>query len=373
MITRSTEKLIKNKLFKGKAILIYGPRQVGKTTILQKIRSEHIKGSLFLNCDNPDDRHDLTNPTVTSLGALIKNHKLILIDEAQRVENIGLCIKLLVDNFSDVQVIATSSSSFDLANKVKEPLTGRQWSYMLFPISTQEMINYSSEREEKRLLEHRLVFGYYPEVITSDENPIELLQNLASSYLYKDIFLFQDIRKTDVIEKLLQALALQMGAEVSVNELSVMLGINSHTVAKYLSLLEQAFVIFRLRSLSRNVRNELKKSQKIYFYDNGIRNALIGNYNRISNRTDTGALWENFLVSERLKKNQNDKRFVKSWFWRTTQQQEIDYIEEFNNEMFAYEFKWNKGKRAKFPTTFTKNYESQNSIITPDNYLDFII
>lgn len=373
MITRILEKNIEKKLYKGKVILIIGPRQTGKTTLLNKIYKKYNSNCIFLNCDNHDIISKLTNSTSTQLGNIIGNAQIVLLDEAQRIENIGLTLKLLVDNFKKVQFIVSGSSSFEITNKMNEPLTGRKWEYHLFPLSFQEMVNHNSLFEEQRQLEHRLIFGSYPDIINSPGNEEEILRNLTSSYLYKDIFAFQQIRRPELIDKLLVALALQIGSEVSFHELSKMLGVDMGTVEKYIIYLEQAFVIFRLKSFSRNLRNELKKSRKIFFYDNGIRNSLISNFNSFSIRNDTGALWENYLISERIKYLSYNLIYPNSYFWRTVAQQEIDYIEEKGGKLFAYEFKWNKNAKIKPPASFFKTYpNSEFKFINPENYSEFL-
>lgn len=364
---------LKAYLEPGKAIILIGPRQVGKTTILEKITEHHSDRLIWLDCDEPDVRQRLTNVTSTELKALVGQAELVLIDEAQRVKNIGLTLKLFTDKIRSIKLLVTGSSSLDLANEINEPLTGRKWEFMLLPISTEEMVGHHGEIEERRLLTHRMVFGMYPEVINRPGREEELLRQLSSSYLYKDIFTFRDIRKPEVLEKLLQSLALQIGSEVNYHELAQLTGTDQATVQRYIDLLEKAFVVFRLPAFSRNVRNELKKSRKIYFYDNGIRNAIINSFKPLELRTDTGALWENFLVGERTKWLNNRRLFANQYFWRTTQQQEIDYLEEKDGALSAYEFKWSSNTKVSFPKTFTNAYENvQTSIITPQNYLSFI-
>ena len=373
MIERILKKVVQNNFLKGKGIIITGPRQSGKTTLLQMIRNELNYKSIFLNCDEPDTREVLTNVTSTQLKELIGNAEFVFIDEAQRVKNIGITLKLIIDQIPDKQLIVTGSSSLELANVINEPLTGRKFEYLLLPLSKQELVNFNGKIEEKRLLEERLIFGMYPDVILKKEDRVEILKTLTDSYLYKDIFSFQDVRKPELINLLLEALALQIGSEVSYYELSRLLGVDFSTIIRYISLLEKCFVIFRLRSFSRNLRNELKKSRKIYFYDNGVRNALINNLNPLKLRSDTGALWENFLMSERIKYNNFNKIYAKMYFWRTKHKQEIDLLEEKEGKLFAYEFKWNPNKKFKFTPSFINAYpDSERSIITKENYLDFI-
>jgi len=372
-ISRELEQVISKRLYQKKAIIIVGPRQVGKTTLLNQVAQSSGKKTLFFNCDEPDVRKKLDLPTSTQLKALIGNSELILIDEAQRVKDIGITLKLLIDNFQEKQIIVTGSSALELSNSINESLTGRKFEYKMFPFSFKELVNANGLSDESRLLEHRMIYGMYPDVVNNQGNEREILANIVSSYLYKDIFEFQDIRKPEIIEKLLQALALQVGSEVSFNELSQLLGIDTATVQRYIDLLEKSYILFHLRSFSRNVRNELKKSRKIYFYDNGVRNALISNYNQIALRTDVGALWENYLISERFKRNNYSLNYAGFYFWRTTQQQEIDYIEERDGKLYCYEFKWNSNKKATLSTTFSTNYpDSSFTLINPDNYTDFI-
>jgi predicted AAA+ superfamily ATPase len=373
MIERTALTTLQKYLKSGKILILTGPRQVGKTTLLQEIQRNFEGKTIWLNCDEPDIRQQLTNVTSTQLRVLVGNADLILIDEAQRVKNIGLTLKLLIDNFPQKKVIVTGSSALELANEIQEPLTGRKFDFNLLPFSTEELVQHNGIIEEKRLLEHRLIYGQYPEVVLNEGNEETILRNLCDSYLYKDIFSYQDIRKSEVISSLLEALALQMGAEVSYHELSKLLKIDQATVTRYIDLLEKSFVVFRLRALSRNVRNEIGKSRKIYFYDNGIRNALIKNYQPLNLRNDKGALWENYLVNERLKWLKYHQKQVNSFFWRTTQQQEIDYIEESNGQFAAYEFKFSADKKVKFPQTFLNNYPiSVAETIHTDNYLEFV-
>ena len=373
MIKRCIKKQIDSCLHKGKAVIIVGPRQVGKTTLLKMLTVDTDRKVLIWNCDEPDIRKRLNEPTSTELGAETANADLILIDEAQRVKNIGITLKLLIDNYPEKQVVVTGSSAIELSNSINEPLTGRKYEYVMFPFSSEELICEFGATEERRMLERRLIYGSYPEVVNHPGEERETLIDLANSYLYKDIFSFQDVRKPEIVEQLLQALALQVGSEVSFNELGRLLGLTSITVQRYIDLLEKSYVLFHLRSFSRNVRSELKKSRKIYFYDNGVRNAILGDYKPLDLRTDTGALWENFVISERIKHNSYNTFYGKNFFWRTQQQQEIDYIEDFDGVLHTYEFKWSTTKLPRLTETFAKNYPDHTfAIVTPDNYQDFV-
>lgn len=373
MLQRQLEKLVTEKIFLGKTIIIYGARQVGKSTLLKMIEASVDKKVLYLNCDNNDIKKLLTDPGINDLRRIFGDHKLVMIDEAQRIINIGLTLKLITDQIPEVQLIVTGSSSLDLSNQINEPLTGRKFEYELFPLSLKELTDHFGFVETNRNLEQHLIYGTYPDVINNPGNEPEILNNLVSSYLFKDIFMYQDIRKPEFIEQLLEALALQLASEVSFNELAKLLKTDAHTVQRYISLLEKAFIIFRLRSYSRNVRNELKKSRKIYFYDNGVRNALLGNYSKMKSRNDAGMLWENFFISERMKFLHYNKIYAKRFFWRTTQQQEIDYIEEYDGSLTAYEIKWNPKKQVHFPLTFTRNYpETATRVINRDNLWEHI-
>ncbi|MBL1278652.1 MAG: ATP-binding protein [Fluviicola sp.] len=374
MISRITIENVVKRLFKGKAILLFGARQVGKTTLLEYLINERAELVMHLNGDEPDVRQTFTEITSTQIRNYIGDCKILFIDEAQRIPNIGLTLKLITDQLKDVQVIATGSSSFEMANKMNEPLTGRKFLFNLFPLSFQEMVKHHGLVEEKRMLEQRLIYGAYPEIVTNPSDSIELLNLIADSYLYKDLLMLDNIKRPKLLEKILKALALQIGSEVSFNEIAQLVGADKGTVEKYIQLFEQTFVIFTLSSFNRNVRNELKKSKKIYFYDCGIRNAVIGNYNQLHKRSDVGALWENYLISERMKKMHYERKRVDSFFWRTTQQQEIDFIEVENEEIRAFEFKWNKVAKARFPKTFTKAYSTtETSVITPANYEEFLL
>lgn len=373
MIQRIIIQNIQNDLFKGKAIIITGPRQAGKTTLLEELKASNKMEAIWLNCDESDIRLLLEDATSTRLKEIIGDNKLVFIDEAQRVKNIGLTLKLLVDNFKTVQVIATGSSALELANEVNEPLTGRKWEYHLYPIATEEMLLHTSKLEEGRLLLQRLIYGFYPDIINHPAKAQSALMELSNDYLYKDLLSLESIRKPALLEKILTALAFQVGNEVSISELSRTISADHKTIEHYIQLLEKCFIIFQLGAFSRNLRNEIKKGRKIYFYDNGIRNAIIKNFNPIGLRQDIGALWENYLMSERRKMNSYSRRFVNSYFWRTHAQQEIDLIEESGGVIHAREFKWNEKAKVKFPESFAKAYpESTFSSIDKINYMDFV-
>jgi hypothetical protein len=372
MIVRVLQHVLETKLFKGKAILLFGPRQCGKSTLVEKMlaKMDHY----YMNGDEADIRETLSDTTSTKLKAIIGNKKVVFIDEAQRIPNIGLTLKLFTDQLKDTQVIATGSSAFELSSHVNEPLTGRKYEYSLFPLSFEEMVKHHGLLTEKRLIEHRLVYGYYPEIVAKQGEEKELLKLLAESYLYKDLLILDQIKKPVLLEKLLRALALQIGSEVNYQELAQTIGTDGKTVDRYIDLLEKAFVVFRLPALNRNVRNEIKKGKKVYFFDCGIRNAIINNFKSLQSRTDMGALWENFVVAERIKFLRYQAKDFKQYFWRTTQQQEIDLIEEVENEITAFEIKWNPKERGRFSHTFTEGYPSaKTATITSGNIEDFLM
>lgn len=363
----------KDYLFKRKALIVFGARQVGKTTFAEQLLENVTEDILYLNGDNFDTRENLSKPNVSLLTNIIGDNKIVFLDEAQRIPNIGILIKIIVDQIKGVQVIATGSSAFDLANQLNEPLTGRKYKIQLHPFSYQELVNKLGFLEEQRNLEQRLIYGSYPEIVTDSKNAKKYLNLISNSYLYKDLFELEQLKKTTTLQKLVKALALQVSSEINANELSQLVGASNKTVEKYLLLLENAFVIFTLASFSKNVRNELKKSRKVYFYDNGIINAVTGNFNPLQNRNNVGALWENYLISERRKWLAINEKQVESYFWRTTQQQEIDYVEVDTDSINAFEFKWNATSKARFPKTFTKAYTNiTTAVITPENYNDFL-
>lgn len=366
------EKQIQQNLNQGKAIIILGARQVGKTTLLDILFKANNK-CILLNGDELDIQKLFADISADRLKSIFGEKKIVIIDEAQRINDIGLRLKLITDQIKDVQLIATGSSSLELANKINEPLTGRKWEYKMFPFSFGEMVEYHGLLKEKRLLPQRLIYGYYPEVITNEGKEKKVLKEITDSYLYKDILVWENIKKPDKIILLLQALALQIGSQVSYNELGNICGIDSKTVEKYINLLEQTFIIFRLNSYSRNIRNELKNSRKIYFYDNGIRNALIANFSHIELRQDIGALWENFVISERLKFNSYNELWTNTYFWRTKEQKEIDYIEDSDGILSAFEIKWSPNAKYKRPKQFLETYENSIfKVIHKDNIEEFL-
>lgn len=375
MVIRALKEKITNSCFKGKVILILGARQVGKTTLLKEVVKELTVAHSWLNADEADILEALTNAvTSTQLRQIIgQNKQLVVIDEAQQIPDIGKKLKLIHDTFPEIQIIATGSSSFDLQNKTSEPLTGRKITFQLFPLSFKEIAENSSLIEAKRLLDSRLIYGFYPDVVKNPGNEKKILIELAQSYLYKDILQLDFIRKPTHIEKLLRALAFQVGSEVNFHELAQIVGnIDTATVEKYLDLLEKAFVIFKLPAFSRNLRNEIKKGKKYYFYDTGIRNVLISNFSIPEMRQDKGALWENFLISERMKENQYVGRHVNSFFWRTHDKAEIDYIEEEDGILKAFEFKW-KVQKVKFPSSFLDAYpDNETNLISKSNFEGFV-
>lgn len=372
-IERLLKKKIEARFFKEKAILIFGPRQCGKSTLVQEILKD--REYLHLSGDDNEVREALSNTNAAAFKLILGGNKILFIDEAQRIPGIGLTLKIITDQIKTVQVIATGSSPFDLSSQVNEPLTGRKYEFMLYPLSFAEMVNHHGFLIEKALIEHRLIYGYYPEIVTKESEAKELLKLLAESYLYKDLLMMDLIKKPLLLEKLLKALALQVGSEVSYHELAQIVGANKQTVEKYIDLLQKAYVVFLLPALNRNVRNEIKKGKKIYFYDCGIRNAIINNFKSLASRTDAGALWENYVIAERMKFLRYENIDVNHYFWRTTQQQEIDLIEEQEGgDLHAFEFKWGKQDKVRFPKTFTTNYpDAGASVISKENIESFLL
>lgn len=380
LIKRQLQTVIQDRMFCGKAIILIGARQVGKSTLFEQILNDPQLGIsndqiLSIYCDDAESRRLLEGISLTDLRQQLAGKRLVMVDEAQRIQGVGLTLKLITDHFKDVQLLVTGSSSFMLQGKLNEPLTGRKFEYHLYPLSTKELFNDGGLLRIRQTFESRLIYGSYPDVVTGAGNPRDLLMNLSGSFMYQDLLSLEGVRKPVLLEKLLVALALQIGSEVSYSELAQTIGTDNKTVEKYVDLLEKCYIIFRLNGLSRNLRNELKKAKKIYFYDNGIRNAVIQQFAPLDMRNDVGALWENFFISERIKHNHYTGHYCNMYFWRTKTQQEVDYIEECDGMMTAFEMKWNPKKgNATFPHAFLEAYNVKESVvITPDNYLDYLL
>lgn len=367
-LERDLKKQLLTKWNSGKVLILIGPRQVGKTTLIRSLCE--VEGNyLFINGDDAEDRLLLDNAGENKLRSLIGSNTTVFVDEAQRIPNIGLILKIIHDQIKQVRVVVSGSSALEIASEIIEPLTGRKWEFNLFPFTWNELQLHFGAMQNFKNIPNYLIFGTYPEVITDAIDAENTLKQIAGSYLYKDLLQYQGIRKPEVLDKLLLALALQMGSEVNYNELSRTIGIDRATVEQYISLLEKAYVVFRVSPLARNVRNEINTTRKIYFYDNGIRNAIIGNFKSLEFRQDVGGLWENFMISERVKLLNYKKWHGRTYFWRTYQQQEIDWIEEIDSKFSAFEFKWKEKKGSqKFPKTFLDNYEiDETLIVTPRN------
>lgn len=371
-IKRYLKDSIAEKLFKNKAIILIGARQIGKTTLLNELLSSY-EDTLFLDGDDRITRELLQNPSTEEIKNIIGNHKIVFIDEVQRINNIGITSKIIVDQFKEVQLVLSGSSAFDIKNKTSESLTGRKWEYAMYPVTWKELENTVGYVKSLQQLDLRLVYGMYPEIITHPSEEKERLKQLVDSYLYQDLLAFSNIKKPEVLEKLVKALAFQVGSEVSLNELSQLLNIDKNTVANYIQILEKGFVIFTLNGYSKNLRNELKFAKKIFFWDNGVRNTIINNFNSMEMRNDKGELWENFIISERMKKNNYENPFVKSYFWRTTTQQEIDYIEVENEQVKAFEIKSNENAKIKKFEKFKEAYQTDVKVIHKKNFRDLLI
>lgn len=373
MIARMLENSLNQTLSRGKVLVILGARQTGKTTLIRKILSKQ-EDVIYFTADDPSVVAMFSNFSLENLKLIFGKAKLVCIDEAQRIPSVGLIAKLIHDNMPEVRLILTGSSSLELTEGTYESLTGRKNELILFPLSIQELSNEIGVFQTQQQLDSRLIYGMYPEVITSPGAEQDILREICSSYLYKDLLAWKGIRKPRLLEDLLRALALQLGQEVSINELSNLLGVGKDTIESYIDLLEKTFIVFRLDPLSRNLRNEIKSFRKVYFCDNGIRNAVLGNYLPLENRQDKGQLWENFIVSERRKKLQYEGSYAKSWFWRTTYQQEIDYIEEKDGSFSAWEIKYNSKRKHKFQQSFIDAYQpTTTEIINKDNFLPWLI
>jgi len=372
MIKRALQPILQDALFKGRVIVLYGPRRVGKTTLVRQIMAGLAASSRYVNCDLPDQRENL-RPDLGALRVFLGANTLVVIDEAQRVPEIGLVLKIIADEFPQHQVIATGSSSFELAGQVGEPLTGRATHFRLLPFSVNELVDAGQFLAAAPDFATRMIYGSYPNVIGVNETTaIDFLDNLRVDYLYKDVLAFERLRKADLVQNLLKLLALQIGSEVSLNELATQLGVNRTTIERYLNLLEQTFVIFRVRAFSRNPRKEIAKGFKVYFYDLGIRNAVISQFNGLNLRSDVGALWENFCIVERIKARYAQKRGAEFYFWRTYAQQEVDWVEINEGMPTAYEFKWGSGKSGGL-RAFAEAYpDAPTQVITPENALGFI-
>ena len=375
MIGRSVGKLIQADLWRGKVIIILGPRQVGKTTLVRQLAQETDSDYLYLNGDLASVQELLTSRSLDNLRTVVGDRRLVVIDEAQRIDEIGLKLKILVDAQPEIQLLVTGSSSLDLSFGVNESLTGRKFQHFMYPIAYEELYREWGGGRAHDSLEQRLLYGSYPEVINEAGRERRYLDLLVDSYLYKDLLYQSTVRRVDLLKKILQALALQLGSEVSYNEIAKTVGADPATVEHYIDLLEKAFVVFRLSSLNRNLRSEIKKGRKVYFWDCGVRNALIANFSPLHLRQDIGGLWENFLVSERLKVRHYQQQYYHTYFWRTYQQQEIDYIEEEDGQLRAFEFKWNPRKRGRFPASFKKAYPNATTYrtVSRDNYIPFVL
>lgn len=375
-IKRSLEIELSARLFQGKALLLYGPRQCGKTTLVRHLTEAHHNDVLWLNGDNPDTKNLLSGISTATWKRVIGKKKIVVVDEAQCIDQIGVSLKLVIDEMPEIQLIATGSSSFELMNRTAEPLTGRKFEYKLLPFSFAELCDHNGFFEEKQERERRMLFGSYPDIVAHPGDERSRLEEIAGSYLFKDIYALDGLRKSSIVEKLVAALAMQLGSEVNYNELATLIGTDNKTVERYLNLLTQCYVVFPLKAFSRNLRNEIKKGLKVYFYDLGIRNAVINNFSPISSRTDAGGMWENYLVLERLKRNINQPFRPHSFFWRTRAplNQEIDYIEESDGILNAWEMKSKPESKAKIPRTFLQAYpDAKTNLVTPANYEDFLL
>lgn len=370
---RTLQAKITEWLFQGKVIILYGPRQVGKTTLANEIISGQ-SGALYLNCERQQVWELLNSGNQDRIRQYLGDAKIVVFDEAQKIPQIGSLLKLLIDTYPEIQYLATGSSSFDLSNTLSEPLTGRNVKFIMYPVSLIELSPHFNRFQKDEMLENLLLFGSYPDIIDRPESQKrKLLDELTSDYLFRDVLRFENIRRSDILVNLLKAIALQTGNEVSMRELSNLLKVAVETVQRYLLLLEQSFVLFSLPSFSRNLRNEISKGRKYYFYDLGIRNNLLQNFTPLSSRNDTGQLWENFCIIERIKKNQAKDRRVNMYFWRTYQQQEIDLIEEHEGILDTFEFKWKSRPGQKIPSGFRNAYpQSTYQIIDRENYHNFL-
>jgi predicted AAA+ superfamily ATPase len=371
MIHRTLQDLIKSKLGKGKAILISGPRQVGKTTMIRSL----LDGLdfLFLDGDDPEVRATLENVSTARLRSIIGDHKLVFLDEAQRIKDIGITLKIITDQIKGVQILVSGSSALGLTTMLNEPLTGRKFEYSMLPVSWEEYEKSIGYMQSQTQLENRLLYGFYPDVINSPGEEEEVLRQLTNSYMFKDVRMIAEVRKSEVLDHLMQAIAFQIGDEVSYNEIAQLIGVDKNTVQKYIDLLCLSQVLFKVSSYSSNLRNELKFSKKIYFHDIGIRNAVINDFRPLDFRQDKGAIWENFLLAERQKQYVNKYSNLKTFFWRTHDQQEVDALELVNQKVRAFEFKWKLKKKYKWPAGFLKAYGDCGTLITKDNFREYVV
>lgn len=373
-IPRYLEKDILSYFQPNKVVVIYGPRRVGKTTLLHQLEKHINEPILWLNGENLDSQSWLSSRSLDKLTAGIGNFRAIIIDEAQHVEKIGINLKIMVDSIPGIRIIATGSSSFDLAHQVGEPLVGRKWQYTLYPIAQLELAPKETPFESNLKLESRLIYGSYPEVITSEgyRDKQAVLESIVDGALFKDVFMLEGVKKPTKIVQLAKALALQIGNQVSLTQLSNILNINLATVERYLDLLEKTFIIIRVSGFRRNLRTELTKTCRYYFWDNGVRNALINNFNQLDVRSDTGQLWENYIFIERMKKRDYQHIMSNIYFWRTHDRQEIDLVEERNGKLYGIEIKWSP-KKVRPPHNWLATYpNAEFTTISKENYLEFI-
>jgi len=373
MIERTLLQTLEKRVDYKKALILLGPRQTGKTTLSKALAARLQQPFEYFNGDSAITRSLWTMDQIAALQQSFGTKKLVILDEAQRIEQVGLICKQLIDAETGIQFVLTGSSSLEIADKTQEPLTGRKWEYHLYPLSCAEMMNHQGVPAFLQNLPQHLVYGMYPEVATNLPDAREILNNIANSYLYKDVLALVGLKRPMLLEKILKALALQVGSEVSLNELASLVSADVKTVDHYIHLLEQVFVVFRLGTISRNERNEISTKKKIYFYDNGIRNAMIGNFSTLSGRADVGALWENFIISERRKMLDYHGFYGKTYFWRNKLQAEIDFVEEIDGNVYAYEFKWNPDAKVKFPSAFVESYKPvETTVIHPGNFWQWL-
>ncbi len=372
MIKRFLTSTLADYSGKKKAIILTGARQVGKTTLLKDFFSDE-KNLVWLNADEQTVRERLKDLSVEALKGVVGNKKVLVIDEVQRVENAGLLLKILVDNFEGLQIVATGSSSIDISNTIFEPLTGRQFLFHLYPFSLTEMYPNATPFELEQKLPFHLIHGCYPDVFNNEADAEIILRNLSGQYLYQDVLVWKDIRKPAFLDSLLRLLAFQVGSQISYHELGKNLKMKSDTVEAYVDILEKAFVIFRLPAFSNNPRKEISKSNKIFFWDNGIRNAVVNDFRPLSQRDDVGLLWENFAISERMKLHAHLNRNYRSYFWRNYNGSEVDYIEEKNGQVSAFEMKWKPKSNQKVTRAFTNEYpDAATEVINPQTIFDFL-